>query len=124
MEFAILFTSQPEIAAKPYPHRYVHARVTQQILRADEFGYDYAWVAEHHFSSCSVCRSVLMLGTLAAARTGRLRIGTAVSWAPFYHPLRLIEADGRVGWEGAGGCDGPTALSLRDALAMPPKGAS
>ena len=27
------------------------ARVTQQILRADQLGFDYAWVAEHHFSN-------------------------------------------------------------------------
>jgi alkanesulfonate monooxygenase SsuD/methylene tetrahydromethanopterin reductase-like flavin-dependent oxidoreductase (luciferase family) len=50
-----------------------------------------------------------MMGTLAAARTRRLRIGTAVSLAPFYHPLRLAEeialldilSAGRVNW-GAG----------------------
>ena len=50
-----------------------------------------------------------MMGTLAAARTKRLRIGTAVSLAPFYHPLRLAEevalldvlSGGRVNW-GAG----------------------
>jgi alkanesulfonate monooxygenase SsuD/methylene tetrahydromethanopterin reductase-like flavin-dependent oxidoreductase (luciferase family) len=50
-----------------------------------------------------------MLGTMAAARTKRLRIGTAVSLAPFYHPLRLAEevalldvlSGGRVNW-GAG----------------------
>ena len=46
---------------------------------------------------------------LAAARTRRLRIGTGVSLAPFYHPLRLAEevalldllSGGRVNW-GAG----------------------
>ena len=51
MEFGILFTSHPNPAAEPYPHRDVHARVTKQIVRADELGYDYAWVAEHHFSN-------------------------------------------------------------------------
>jgi alkanesulfonate monooxygenase SsuD/methylene tetrahydromethanopterin reductase-like flavin-dependent oxidoreductase (luciferase family) len=46
---------------------------------------------------------------VAAARTKRLRIGTGVSLAPFYHPLRLAEevalldvlSGGRVNW-GAG----------------------
>jgi len=75
----------------------------------DRTGYDAVWLAEHHFSSFSVCPSVHMIGTLAAARTRRLRIGTAVSLAPFYHPLRLAEevalldqlSGGRVNW-GAG----------------------
>src|ERR1700684_2494471 len=50
-----------------------------------------------------------MMGTMAPARTKRLRIGTAVSLAAFYHPLRLAEevalldviSSGRVNW-GAG----------------------
>ena len=75
----------------------------------DRTGYDAVWLAEHHFRSFSVCPSVHMVGTLAAARTKRLRIGTAVSLAPFYHPLRLAEevalldllSGGRVNW-GAG----------------------
>ncbi|HUB14478.1 MAG TPA: LLM class flavin-dependent oxidoreductase, partial [Acetobacteraceae bacterium] len=75
----------------------------------DEAGYDAVWLAEHHFSSFSVCPSVHMMGTMAAARTKRLRVGTAVSLAPFYNPLRLAEevalldvlSGGRVNW-GAG----------------------
>jgi alkanesulfonate monooxygenase SsuD/methylene tetrahydromethanopterin reductase-like flavin-dependent oxidoreductase (luciferase family) len=46
------------------------------------------------------------MATHAAARTRRMRIGTAVSLAPFYHPLRLAEeialvdhlSGGRVNW--------------------------
>jgi alkanesulfonate monooxygenase SsuD/methylene tetrahydromethanopterin reductase-like flavin-dependent oxidoreductase (luciferase family) len=75
----------------------------------DGTGYDAVWLAEHHFSSFSVCPSVHMMGVMAAARTTRLRIGTAVSLAPFYNPLRLAEevalldvlSGGRVNW-GAG----------------------
>ena len=56
-----------------------------------------------------VCPSVHMMGVMAAARTKRLRIGTGVSLAPFYNPLRLAEevalldvlSGGRVNW-GAG----------------------
>jgi alkanesulfonate monooxygenase SsuD/methylene tetrahydromethanopterin reductase-like flavin-dependent oxidoreductase (luciferase family) len=87
----------------------VYARALERIEIMDRTGYDAVWLAEHHFSSFSVCPSVHMVGTLAAARTRRLRIGTAVSLAPFYHPLRLAEevalldvlSGGRVNW-GAG----------------------
>jgi len=51
MEFGILFTSHPNHATEPYPHRAVHARVTAEIQAADHLGYDTAWVAEHHFSN-------------------------------------------------------------------------
>jgi alkanesulfonate monooxygenase SsuD/methylene tetrahydromethanopterin reductase-like flavin-dependent oxidoreductase (luciferase family) len=75
----------------------------------DRAGYDGVWLAEHHFSGFSVCPSVHMMAVMAAARTERLRIGTAVSLAPFYQPLRLAEevalldvlSGGRVNW-GAG----------------------
>jgi alkanesulfonate monooxygenase SsuD/methylene tetrahydromethanopterin reductase-like flavin-dependent oxidoreductase (luciferase family) len=87
----------------------VFARALQRIEIMDRTGYDAVWLAEHHFSSFSVCPAVHMVGVLAAARTQRLRIGTGVSLAPFYHPLRLAEevalldvlSGGRVNW-GAG----------------------
>jgi alkanesulfonate monooxygenase SsuD/methylene tetrahydromethanopterin reductase-like flavin-dependent oxidoreductase (luciferase family) len=87
----------------------VYERALQRIGIMDRSGYDAVWLAEHHFSSFSVCPSVHMIGVLAAARTTRLRIGTGVSLAPFYHPLRLAEevalldvlSGGRVNW-GAG----------------------
>src|SRR6476646_11997995 len=87
----------------------VYARALERIEIMDRGGFDAVWLAEHHFTTFSVCPSVHMLGTLAAARTKRLRIGTAVSLAPFYNPLRLAEevalldvlSGGRVNW-GAG----------------------
>src|ERR1051326_475588 len=87
----------------------VYARALERIEVMDHTGYDAVWLAEHHFTTFSVCPSVHLMGMLAAARTKRLRIGTAVSLAPFYHPLRLAEevalldvlSGGRVNW-GAG----------------------
>jgi len=87
----------------------VFARALERIEIMDRGGFDAVWLAEHHFTTFSVCPSVHMLGTLAAARTRRLRIGTAVSLAALYHPLRLAEevalldllSGGRVNW-GAG----------------------
>jgi alkanesulfonate monooxygenase SsuD/methylene tetrahydromethanopterin reductase-like flavin-dependent oxidoreductase (luciferase family) len=91
------------------PIRKVYERVLERIEIMDRSGYDAVWLAEHHFQSFSVCPSIHMMATLVAARTRRLRIGTAVSLAAFYHPLRLAEevalldvlSAGRVNW-GAG----------------------
>jgi alkanesulfonate monooxygenase SsuD/methylene tetrahydromethanopterin reductase-like flavin-dependent oxidoreductase (luciferase family) len=91
------------------PLNSVFETAVERFSIMDRAGYDAVWLAEHHFSGFSVCPSVHMMGTMAAARTQRLRIGTAVSLAPFYNPLRLAEevalldvlSGGRVNW-GAG----------------------
>ena len=107
MKFAVLqFFSWPD---RRVDLATVYARALERIEIMDRNAYDAVWLAEHHFSSFSVCPSVHMVGVLAAARTRRLRIGTGVSLAPFYHPLRLAEevalldqlSGGRVNW-GAG----------------------
>lgn len=87
----------------------VYEAALERIGVMETTGYDCVWLAEHHFTSFSVCPSVHMMGVMAAARTKRLRIGTGVSIAPFYNPLRLAEevalldvlSGGRVNW-GAG----------------------
>ncbi len=91
----------------------VYDRAFQRIDVMEQTGYDAVWLAEHHFSTYSVCPSIHMMGTHIAARTKRLRIGTAVSLAPFYHPLRLAEevalldvlSEGRVNWGAGRGFD-------------------
>jgi len=91
------------------PLEEVYSRALERIEIMDKVGFDAVWLAEHHFTTYSVCPSVHMLGVLAAARTKRLRIGTAVSLAALYHPVRLAEevalldvlSGGRVNW-GAG----------------------
>ncbi len=97
------FFSWPE---RRVPIETVYARALERIEIMDRTGYDAVWLAEHHFSSFSVCPSLHMVGTHVAARTRNLRIGTGVSLAPFYHPLRLAEeialldvlSGGRVNW--------------------------
>ena len=91
----------------------VYERALQRIEIMESTGYDAVWLAEHHFHSFSVCPSVHMMGLQVAARTKRLRIGTAVSLAAFYHPLRLAEevalldifSGGRVNWGAGRGFD-------------------
>jgi alkanesulfonate monooxygenase SsuD/methylene tetrahydromethanopterin reductase-like flavin-dependent oxidoreductase (luciferase family) len=96
-------------ADRSIPLESIYQRAVERFVTMDETGYDAVWLAEHHFSSFSVCPSVHMMGVMAAAKTRRMRIGTAVSLAALYHPLRLAEevalldvlSGGRVNW-GAG----------------------
>jgi alkanesulfonate monooxygenase SsuD/methylene tetrahydromethanopterin reductase-like flavin-dependent oxidoreductase (luciferase family) len=92
MEFGILFTSHPNTETEPYPHRDMHARVTREILRADALGFDYAWLAEHHFSNqYGIMPDVFVYGAYLAALTKRIKIGTAVVTLPLANPLRVAE---------------------------------
>jgi alkanesulfonate monooxygenase SsuD/methylene tetrahydromethanopterin reductase-like flavin-dependent oxidoreductase (luciferase family) len=89
MRFGVLqFFSWP---GRRFPLPEVYQRAFDRIDIMERTGYDAVWLAEHHFSTYSVCPSIHMMGAHIAARTKRLRIGTAVSLAPFYHPLRLAE---------------------------------
>ena len=92
MEFGILFTSHPNTDREPHPHRDVHARVTHEILRAEELGFDYAWIAEHHFSNqYGIMPDVFVYAAYLAALTKRIKIGTAVVTLPLANPLRVAE---------------------------------
>ncbi len=92
MEFGILFTSHPNNDVEPYPHRDMHARVTREVVRADEIGFDYAWLAEHHFSNqYGIMPDVFVYAGYLAALTKRIKIGTAVVTLPLANPLRVAE---------------------------------
>jgi alkanesulfonate monooxygenase SsuD/methylene tetrahydromethanopterin reductase-like flavin-dependent oxidoreductase (luciferase family) len=52
-------------------------------------GFDAAWFAEHHLASDGYLPSPLVACAAVAARTGRLRLGTAVALAPLYNPVRF-----------------------------------
>jgi len=111
VKFGILqFFSWPE-RRQPLPS--VYERALQRIEIMDQTGYDAVWLTEHHFNDYSVCPSIPVMGAYAAARTRNLRIGTGVTLAAFYHPLRLAEelalldilSGGRVNWGAGRGFD-------------------
>jgi alkanesulfonate monooxygenase SsuD/methylene tetrahydromethanopterin reductase-like flavin-dependent oxidoreductase (luciferase family) len=65
---------------------------------AETEGYDGVWFAERHFAPPggtgpipSVASAPLVWATAIAARTSRLRVGTAVLVLPLGHPVRMAE---------------------------------
>jgi alkanesulfonate monooxygenase SsuD/methylene tetrahydromethanopterin reductase-like flavin-dependent oxidoreductase (luciferase family) len=95
------------------PLETVYQRAFDRIAIMDEGGYDAVWLAEHHFNTYSVCPSPHLMAMNVAGRTKNLRIGTAVSLAVFYNPLRLAEevamldvlSGGRINWGAGRGFD-------------------
>lgn len=68
----------------------------EQTVVAEQAGFDTAWYAEHHFNNYSLSPSPLMTVAHAAAKTQRIRLGTAVCILPLYHPARFLAEVGFV----------------------------
>jgi probable F420-dependent oxidoreductase len=85
-----LFTAQvPPGSTRTFTQEY---RETLDLVRlAEALGFDSAWVSEHHGAGDGYMSGLLpTLGAFAAA-TERIKLGTGVTLAPFYDPLRLAE---------------------------------
>jgi len=68
------------------------AEAFEQIDAAEELGLDVIWLSELHFDpQRSVLSAPLSIASAIAARTRRIKIGTAVQVLPLCHPLRLAE---------------------------------
>lgn len=89
---------------------------------ADRLGYARFWVSEHHSNATIVGSAPEILMAAIAARTSRIRIGSAGVMLPHYAPYKVAEqfrvlealAPGRIdmGLGRAPGSDGRTAFAL------------
>lgn len=61
------------------------------MVRAEDYGFDSVWPAEHHFSEYGYCASPAVSLAAVAARTKRIRLGTGVVVLPLNHPVRVAE---------------------------------
>ena len=92
VEVGILLTSHPDPKSEPYPHQAIHARVTREIVEAEQLGYDSIWISEHHFSnSYGILPDPFSYLAYLAAKTSRIKLGAAVMVVPLHHPMRIVE---------------------------------
>ncbi len=68
----------------------------EQTVAAEQAGFNTAWYAEHHFNNYSLSPSPLMTIAHCAAKTERIRLGSAVCILPLYHPSRFLAEVGFV----------------------------
>ena len=73
------------------PHAEIYARGLEVAQAAEDMGYDGVWLAEHHFSNYGYLSQPLIMATHLAAKTSRIRIGTAVVVLPLHNPLMVAE---------------------------------
>ena len=68
------------------------AEVAQHTLdmvqRADRGGFDVVWAAEHHALEMTIAPNPFSILTWWAGHTDRIRLGTAVIAAAYWHPIR------------------------------------
>ncbi|MGI8554641.1 MAG: LLM class flavin-dependent oxidoreductase [Dehalococcoidia bacterium] len=73
----------------------LYAQTLEQMVYAEQLGYDSVWISEHHFLEDGYLPSLFVAAGAISQRTSRVRIGTSVLLLPMHHPLRVAE-DGAV----------------------------
>ena len=73
------------------PSEEVYARALEQAQAAESLGFRNTWLGEHHFSTYGYLSRPVQLATYIAAKTTKLRVGTAVIVVPLHHPLLIAE---------------------------------
>lgn len=63
----------------------------ERIEALDRFGYDEAWVGEHHSGGYELIGSPEIFIAAAAARTKNIKLGTGVVSMPYHHPWLLAD---------------------------------
>ena len=64
----------------------------EQIIHAEQLGFDTAWIAQHHFHEAEGgLPAPTVFLSHAAARTSRIRLGTGIITLPLELPVRVAE---------------------------------
>ena len=81
------FWQVPGFEGSPIPRR--HWEVIEEIVLADQLGFDTAWIAESVFFPTRPLSNPLMVASAAGQHTKRIRFGTLAAQFPLHHPLHM-----------------------------------
>lgn len=75
--------------ARPWTDRY--ETTLRRLAEGERRGLEAVWLSEHHGFADGYLPQPLVFAAAVAARTSRLRVGTAIALAPFVHEQALAE---------------------------------
>ena len=79
-----------DASGAPLPHAQVIRNVVDEAVLADELGIDFIGVGEHHRSDFAISAPEVVLAAIAA-RTNRIRLGSAVTVLSSDDPIRVFQ---------------------------------
>ena len=75
----------------PTREREYYQEALDQVLWAEQLGYDSVWFTEHHFSRHGIVSAPFSVLAYLAGLTTSIRLGTAVTVLPFHNPIQIAE---------------------------------
>ena len=94
MRFGLLYDFRNPSAWRE-PDARLYAQTLEQMVYAEQLGYDSVWISEHHFLEDGYLPSLFVMAGAISQRTQQVRIGLSVLLLPMHDPLRVAE-DGAV----------------------------
>ena len=73
------------------PWAELYAEILDFVAYSESLGFDGAWVPEHHGASDGYMPAPLIALSAIAARTRKIKLGSAIALAPLHHPVRFAE---------------------------------
>src|SRR5215218_894025 len=90
IDVGVYFDLRNPEAWRQYPSR-LYGFTIEACQEAERLGASSAWFSEHHLFDDDYLASPLTFAAAVAARTQRIRLGTAIVIAPFPHPANLAK---------------------------------
>ena len=75
----------------PEAEKRYYKEALEQVLWAEQLGFNSVWMTEHHFSRHGIVSATLAVLAYLAGVTKTIRLGSAVTVLPFHNPIQLAE---------------------------------
>ncbi|HET9902373.1 MAG TPA: LLM class flavin-dependent oxidoreductase [Xanthobacteraceae bacterium] len=69
----------------------IYSEFIDYVVEAEELGFESVFLVEHHFTGMAQVSATLTFLAYLAARTKKMRLGTAVTVLPWHNPVLLAE---------------------------------